>query len=86
VVTAGFRQLWLTLGAAFALLVLYRLTGFYLSRRPRAADRSSTNGDDSRMVLVGAGAPLRQHGPPQAGRLDGERHASEPEQGRQAPA
>jgi hypothetical protein len=47
VVTAGFRQLWLTAGAVFALLVLYRLTGFYLSRRPRGADRSATNGGRS---------------------------------------
>jgi hypothetical protein len=36
VVTAGFRQLWLTVGAVFALLILYRLAGFYLSRRPTA--------------------------------------------------
>ena len=84
VVAAGFRQLWLTVGAVFALLVLYRLAGFYLSRRPSAAGRSANNGDDSRMVLFGSGEPLRQHGLPQAGRLDRERHAYEPSEGRQA--
>jgi hypothetical protein len=84
VVTAGFRQLWLTVGAVFALLVLYRLTGFYLSRRPPPAGRSMSNGDDSRMVLLGSGAPVRQHGLPQAGRLDGQCHADEPPKGRKA--
>jgi len=33
VVTAGFRQLWLTVAAVFLLLILYRLAGHYLSRR-----------------------------------------------------
>ena len=33
VVRAGFRQLWFTLGGVFLLLVLYRLSGIYLSRR-----------------------------------------------------
>jgi hypothetical protein len=36
VVTAGFRQLWLTVAVVLALLILYRLAGFYLSRRRRA--------------------------------------------------
>jgi hypothetical protein len=85
VVTAGFRQLWLTVGAVFALLLLYRLTGFYLSRRPGAASRSATDANDSRMVLVGSGQPLRQHGVPQAGRLDGERNQDQLAEGRQTP-
>ena len=84
VVTAGFRQLWLTVGAVFALLILYRVTGFYLSRRPSVAGRSMSNGDDSRMVLLGSGEPLRQHGLPQARRLDGERDPHEPPERRQA--
>ena len=33
VVRSGFRQLWFTLGGVFVLLVLYRLSGIYLSRR-----------------------------------------------------
>jgi hypothetical protein len=33
VVRTGFRQLWLTLGGLFVLLVLHRLSGIYLSRR-----------------------------------------------------
>jgi hypothetical protein len=36
VVTAGFRQLWLTVAVVVALLIFYRLAGFYLSRRRRA--------------------------------------------------
>ena len=84
VVTAGFRQLWLTVAGVFVLLLLYRLSGVYFSRRPRATERSSNNGDGSRMVLVGGGAPLRQLGAPQAGRLDSERHAHEPSEGGQA--
>jgi hypothetical protein len=85
VVTAGFRQLWLTVGAVFALLVLYRLTGFYLSRRPGAASRSAADENGSRLVLRGSGQPLRQHGVPQAGRLDGERNQDQLAEGRQTP-
>ena len=43
VVEAGFRLLWVTVGAVFVLLVLYRLMGFYLSQRPSAADRTYYN-------------------------------------------
>ena len=44
VVTAGFRQLWLTVGAVFALLILYRLAGYYLSRRRPAVVPTGTAG------------------------------------------
>jgi hypothetical protein len=33
VVTAGFRQLWLTVGAVFGLLILYRVAVHFLTRR-----------------------------------------------------
>jgi len=35
VVSAGFRQLWITIAAVFATLVLYRVVGAYLPRRTR---------------------------------------------------
>ena len=37
VVSAGFRQLWLTVAAVFVLLILYRLAAHALSRRTRVA-------------------------------------------------
>lgn len=69
VVAAGFRQLWLTGGAGFALLILYRLVGSYLSRRPAvvvvggAAASSGGNGRASHAPHPSAHAGTVTAGP-----------------------